>query len=315
MNKLISIIIPIYNRSTIVSKTLDTIKAQTYTHWECILVDDGSTDNTLDVLENYRNSDARFKVFIRPNSVQKGANGCRNYGFNQANGDYVNWFDSDDIMLPDFLKEKVMSFSSSVNAVINRNAYGNADFSQFRDSKFDYQLDNLFENYALETIELQTCSFMWQRTYLLNKMLFDETLHRYQDNEFHIRMLALQPKLKVLNQVLAHIRGGNSDDTQISSVKKETSKKLLDIFYYRFQCLKLAYNTHFLNDKYHKCLITKKGLWVFYSALKKEASFKIRIKQLKTYQKQLRFLYQHGSLSLTEKIKSQLLILKLCLFR
>lgn len=66
---LISIIIPTFNRAHIILKTLDSISTQTYLNWECIIVDDGSTDNTEEVLLSYCSNDSRFKFFKRPSNL------------------------------------------------------------------------------------------------------------------------------------------------------------------------------------------------------------------------------------------------------
>ena len=81
MNPLISIIIPTYNRASMLGKTLDSILAQTYTFWECIIVDDGSTDDTIEVVKSYTEKDTRLHFYTRPNNMLKRANACRNYGF------------------------------------------------------------------------------------------------------------------------------------------------------------------------------------------------------------------------------------------
>ena len=90
-----------YSSETLI--TLDSIINQTFTDWECILVDDRSADESIRVLQEYQKKDARFKAFLRPLSLKKGANSCRNYGFLQATGSYIKWFDSDDLMQPKHL--------------------------------------------------------------------------------------------------------------------------------------------------------------------------------------------------------------------
>ena len=101
-NSLVSIIIPTYNRAHLISETLHSIIAQTYTYWECIVVDDGSTDNTEEILKNYIKKDKRFQYHQRPKDKPKGANACRNYGISISNGDFLLVMDSDDL-LHDFL--------------------------------------------------------------------------------------------------------------------------------------------------------------------------------------------------------------------
>ena len=71
---LISIIIPTYNRAHLISETLDSILAQTYLNWECIVVDDGSTDTTADVMREYIKKNSRFQYHQRPDNRKKGPN-------------------------------------------------------------------------------------------------------------------------------------------------------------------------------------------------------------------------------------------------
>ena len=81
MKPLLSIIIPTYNRAHLIEATLDSIKSQDFDDWECIVVDDGSTDNTPIVLANYVKEDGRFRYLHRPKNRKKGPNSCRNFGF------------------------------------------------------------------------------------------------------------------------------------------------------------------------------------------------------------------------------------------
>lgn len=99
MDKKVSIIIPNYNRAHLILYTLKSIENQDYQNWECLIIDDHSTDNSIDVIENYIKNDKRFKLFIRPAERPKGANACRNFGFELSEGYYIQWFDSDDIMI------------------------------------------------------------------------------------------------------------------------------------------------------------------------------------------------------------------------
>jgi glycosyltransferase involved in cell wall biosynthesis len=318
MNKdLISIIIPVYNRESIVKSTLNSIFAQTYANWECFIIDDGSTDNTEQTISEYLKKDSRFQFIKRPNHLVKGANSCRNYGFSKAKGEYINWFDSDDIMMPTFLEEKVNAFKTNTNAVIHRNNYANYQLAEFRASKFDYNNGkNLFYNYAMEAIEIQTCGFMWKKTFLDDKPLFDETIMRYQDNEFHIRMLAIKTlKIEIVDRVLATIRSGDGHNSQISAKVNLTKKKLYDVFYYRYQCLKLAKDNNLTVGPEFNKIIAKKTLWAFYAGLKFESSLIKRFKDFLNYYMKLQYVYSSPQISPIDAIKSQFYILKTIVFR
>ncbi len=297
--------------------TLDSIVAQSYTNWECLIIDDGSTDQTELTIDEYSKKDSRFKFVKRPINLIKGANSCRNYGYTLAKGRYINWFDSDDIMKPTFLEKKVAAFKDNTDAVIHRNNYANYQLTQFRDSKFNYQNDkNLFYNYAMETIEIQTCGFMWKKSFLEGKPLFDTSIMRYQDNEFHIRMLAIKTlKVEILDTVLATIRSGDGHDSQISAKANLTKQKLYDVFYYRYQCLQLAkYGCIDVDANFNKT-IAKKTLWAFYAGLRFETSFIKRVKDFFKYHSKIQFVYSNPQLGYIDAWKSLFYIYKTIVFR
>lgn len=104
---MISIVIPSYNRCPIIRRALDSIINQTYGNWECIIVDDCSTDNTKEEVLKYAQSDNRFKYLL--NNRKKGAQGARNVGILASQGDWVVLFDSDNRMHQDFLKKVIES--------------------------------------------------------------------------------------------------------------------------------------------------------------------------------------------------------------
>jgi len=95
-----TVVIPTYNRAAHVKAAVDSVLAQTYSNFEVIVVDDGSTDNTEQVLAVI--TDERFKYYKKSNA-ERGA--ARNFGANNASGDYVNFFDSDDTLYPNHLQE------------------------------------------------------------------------------------------------------------------------------------------------------------------------------------------------------------------
>ena len=92
---LVSIILPTYNRAEFIGKALDSVLAQTYGNWECVLIDDGSTDHTRDVLAAF--DDSRIRFFRQEN---RGVSGARNAGIAACRGDVIALLDSDDEWLP-----------------------------------------------------------------------------------------------------------------------------------------------------------------------------------------------------------------------
>lgn len=96
----VSIIIPVYNAEEYLKKCLDSILANQYNDWECILIDDGSKDNSYAICKEYTAKDSRFKSFHQENS---GASAARNVGLDKAQGEYLTFIDADDWVSSNYL--------------------------------------------------------------------------------------------------------------------------------------------------------------------------------------------------------------------
>lgn len=101
MDKLISVIIPAYNIEAYIERCLDSIVGQTYENLEVIIVDDGSTDRTGELLDQYKENDHRIKVFHKKNG---GVSSARNFGLDVAHGDYIGFVDGDDVIEKDMFQ-------------------------------------------------------------------------------------------------------------------------------------------------------------------------------------------------------------------
>lgn len=124
--QLVSILIPNYNKAAYLRETLDSVLGQTYQNWECIIVDDHSLDNSYDILEEYADKDLRFKIVKRPNHLLKGGNSCRNFAFELSRGEFIQWFDSDDLMVNTMIENR--------SEFLNKNSQ--ADFGVFSGANF-----------------------------------------------------------------------------------------------------------------------------------------------------------------------------------
>lgn len=98
---LVSIITPVYNASRWLPETLASVRAQTFSDWEQILVDDGSTDNSREIAEEAARTDARFRLLRTPHNG--GPSAARNYGLDAARGRFIAFLDADDLWLPEKL--------------------------------------------------------------------------------------------------------------------------------------------------------------------------------------------------------------------
>ena len=102
MSVKVSVILPVYNASDYLHQCMDSIVGQTLKDIEIICVDDGSTDNSLDILKEYEQKDKRVKVIQQKNA---GAGAARNNGLSIATGEYLSFLDSDDFFEPDMLEK------------------------------------------------------------------------------------------------------------------------------------------------------------------------------------------------------------------
>ena len=206
MYPLISIIIPTYNRANLIGETLDSVLAQTYTNWECIIVDDGSTDNSEEVIKEYTKKDPRFQYHQRPAEKIKGPNSCRNYGFEWSKGDYVKWFDSDDVMHSKLLELQMASFEDVIDCSVCKVAY--YDFEKNITLKENVICsDRLIEDYLVGKITFYTFSPLWGRSFLeKQEHLFDEGISNLDDWDFNLRMLYQNPTIAFIDKPLIKYR-------------------------------------------------------------------------------------------------------------
>lgn len=193
MKDLISIIIPTFNRDHIIGETLDSILAQTFTKWECIAVDDGSTDNTIKLLHKYRKKDKRFKFFSRPVNKVKGPSSCRNYGLEKALGEFVLFLDSDDLLASYCLEQRLEI----------ANKFSKYDFWIFKTKVFHDEINDLNKIFNLELNNYSDARYLnlflegkypfcilgplWKKETLKELNGFDEKLNVFEDPDLHIR--------------------------------------------------------------------------------------------------------------------------------
>lgn len=139
-NQLISIIVPVYNVEEYLKQCLDSILEQTFSNYEVILVNDGSTDSSGLICQEYADKDARIRYFEKENG---GLSDARNYGIEQTQGEYLTFVDSDDWVTETYIEE-----------LYSKLQYYNADISicnyfRFQDSNVTFY-KHVFEPYEKE---------------------------------------------------------------------------------------------------------------------------------------------------------------------
>ena len=235
MNNKVSIIIPNFNRAHLISDTLESIVAQDYKNWECIIIDDHSTDKSIQVIKDFIGRDIRFKVVKRPEHKPKGANSCRNYGFELSNGELIQWFDSDDIMTPDQLQILVDAISE------NEVDFAVGESMNFKEGKgfigkpYDFEkIDsdiNAF-NFGKQKIGWITDDFLGKKE-IFQGLSFNEKYKTDGDEyNFFTRLLHLNNNGKFINKIITHRRihsGTLSDIDNMSTL--EYNQKIATIKY------------------------------------------------------------------------------------
>ncbi|TBN03594.1 glycosyltransferase family 2 protein [Hyunsoonleella flava] len=214
---MVSIILPIYNRAHLIEETLNSIKSQIFKDWECIIVDDGSTDTTVKKVNLLIQDDNRFKLFERPNNIAKGPSACRNFGFTKIKGDYLQFFDSDDIMHPDHLNLKIKAIEKNDVVVCKLRAFSGAFnksiFSEDDKSSNLVEPENLFEAFATGVFPMMMVAPLWKTSSIQSYFPIRDDMHILEDHELYARALFQKKSLAIINRELIYYRVGEQSST------------------------------------------------------------------------------------------------------
>jgi glycosyltransferase involved in cell wall biosynthesis len=121
MQGLVSVVVPAFNRGFIIGAALESVLNQTYQDWEAVIVDDGSTDNTREIVRDYARSDSRMRLIEHQH--QKGAQAARNTGIRNARGAWIAFLDSDDRWLPHSLEARLRLLQKGLHHVVHSDCY------------------------------------------------------------------------------------------------------------------------------------------------------------------------------------------------
>jgi len=180
-NTIVSVIVPAYNLAEYLPETLDSLLNQTYQDWECIIVNDGSSDNTEAVALTYLEKDTRFKYFLKENG---GLSDTRNYGIERAVGTYIFPLDADDVIAPRYLADAVdvLEKNNSIKVV-----YCKASYFGEKDGSWDlpeYSFAKLLK------ANLIFCTAMYRKSdYVQTEGYAIEMKGGYEDWDFWLSLL------------------------------------------------------------------------------------------------------------------------------
>lgn len=193
---IVSVIVPAYNYGRFIGATLESLQAQTFANWECVVIDDGSTDDTADVVARFATKDRRIKFFRQQNRRQAAA---RNYGLAQISGKYVQFLDADDLVEPRKLARQVeyLEEHAEVDIVYGETRFFATDrpkellYTMYGENKpWQPKLSGAGCDMLLPLVHRNTvliCATLTRRALVERVGLFDEELPAIEDWDFWIR--------------------------------------------------------------------------------------------------------------------------------
>lgn len=237
MDKKVSVIVPVYNTSVYLKKCMDSLINQTLNEIEIICINDGSTDNSLEILEAYASNDSRIKILNQENQGQSAA---RNAGIEIAKGEYIGFLDSDDCAKSTMF-EKLYKNAKEFNSDISMCSIEVFDEKTKVSHSNDYMSLDLFgkafENRVFSPCEtydflFRICVVPWNKIYkksflTINNLKFIENLN-FEDNVFFMDTHTSAERISLVNEPLV-IYTQNSL-TSYSSAPKKHDRKKLDFF-------------------------------------------------------------------------------------
>lgn len=280
MRAIISIIVPNFNKGAYIEATLKSIIAQTYNNWEVIIVDDGSVDNSYDASLIYAEKYDKIRFTCR-NRAPKGGNTCRNIGLSMAKGDYIIFLDSDDLMAPFCLQQRVDYISSKPDLEFAVFPIGTF-YNQIGDSSSEWlpkrTRDHLVQ-FLRHELPWHTSSPIWRKNFLMELNGFDESFQRLQDVELHTRALLQSPKYEIANNVKVDVfyRISDARSRNIYNEEKLNSLYLEAVGKYITKSSSLIYQKKDFKDtnKFQKALFG-----TYFSALERTLTMGYRLKSI-----------------------------------
>jgi glycosyltransferase involved in cell wall biosynthesis len=230
---LISVVIPTYNRAQLIGRSIESVINQTYQKWELIVVDDGSTDNSREVVLRYCQDNNRIQFVNRVKERIKGANTCRNIGLEMAKGTLIKWLDSDDILVPDCLQKQVDEIElKGADVCFSRTGYFTQQGAEIAIQKGEWSnrltTNDATNDLVFGNVRWQTMSGLWRKSILPNKP-FEEDLMNSQEWVLNIKMSLIRNlKLCYTDEVLNYVR------VHSGSMSNRVNKKAA---YYYHACL------------------------------------------------------------------------------
>lgn len=241
----VTILLATYNRAHLIGETINSIIAQTYQNWQCIIVNDHSTDDTEKIIKAFVEKDSRFSYFLKTSQYKKGLSGSRNYGLDIAykkGAQFIQLFDDDDIMHPQKLELQMKPFEDDATLDLTICCYRKFDdiamieydFEKADDKSCFIETNNLLWSFYHSKINLNSPGPIW-RSKVLRKYKFNEDLKYAEEKEFYLRIflnetLKYIPVPKILFWYRKHGNAITSNLKQNQNFKEEAIELYRDLF-------------------------------------------------------------------------------------
>lgn len=257
----ISIIVPIYNCSNYIDKCIFSLIHQTYRNIEIILVNDGSTDNSLEKILEYQNQDNRIKIV---NQSNQGVSSARNQGIKNANGKYITFVDSDDYLDNDAIEKLVNHIEPNTVVKINYKTKKQNQEKIHILPRTEYSVSRYKEGILKNEIG----GFCWGYLFEKEKIeYFDETTSYLEDTLFLLQYLTKINKIKIVENSYYNYC---FNDNSITKNNNRIIKNIIDFNYSLNEIKKYS------NQKNQKQIITNKKIKLIEAELAKTTSNHIR---------------------------------------
>lgn len=228
----ISVIVPIYNMEKLMRKCLDSILAQSFQDYECLLIDDGSKDNSPAICDEYAAKDSRFTAYHKPNG---GLSDARNYGIERAQGDYTIFFDPDDWVDADCLKD-MYAKAQETDADMVMCDYFNEDLYQ---SKYCRQQPTSlsYNDVLCDVIVGKLYGFTWNKLlkrylYIRYELVYPFGMYGCEDQYTMCKLLKNDIKIAYLSKAYYHYMhyGNETQSRRYDESTYEHDVKIREMF-------------------------------------------------------------------------------------
>lgn len=255
----ISVIIPTYNRSQLLIKAVQSVFNQTYQNFEIIIVDDASTDGTEEVVKTIMASDDRVRYFKQ--ATNKRAPAARNRGLDMAMGEYIQFLDSDDLLVNKKFQDSIniVKTGADYDAIITQTQFF-GDQNGLWGNLPNENRKNFFADYITGGLKWQTSGPLWKKSFLQKIGGFKEDLWASQEHELHIRALCYSSNYYFINEAYVKVRVDNNQYAMRDAFR-QTRQRLssFNAIWYNYKLLK---DLKSLNPNIHNAFMIQFKHWL-----------------------------------------------------